>query len=299
MFLAGNNNSGGDNMKIGIDSYCYHRFFGEVYAQQRKPARQMTLEEFIRRARDLKVDGVSLESCFIPRFDAAYLGEIKAMLDEYKLDRVFAWGHPDGLEGGKNTKAYDEMVKSIEYAEAIGATVMRVVGASLMFRFEPHGPQIERLSRMFSDAVKIAEKKGIKLADENHIDFNPDEMLQIITNVNSPSFGINFDTGNFLRVLSDPVKGMEKLAKYTLSTHIKDLKVQKGASVDDWFFFSCTPVGDGVVDNQKLAQLLKNADYQGFLAVEIDFLHPDYKEDEDKAVAQSVKELRRIANHLS
>lgn len=299
MILAGKNNSGGNDMKIGIDSYSYHRFFGEVYPQQRKPSKSMTLEQFLKRANELKVDGVSLESCFIPRFDAAYLSEIKGILDKYKLDRVFAWGHPDGLEGGKNTKAFDEMVKSIEYAEAIGAKVMRVVGASLMFRFEPHGPQIERLSRMFSDAVKVAEKKGIKLADENHIDFTPEEMLQIITNVNSPSFGINFDTGNFLRVLADPIKGMEKLAKYTHATHIKDLKVQKGAAVDDWFFFSCTPVGDGVVDNQKLAQLLKNAGYQGFLAVEIDFLHPDYKEDEDKAVAQSVKELRRIANSLS
>jgi sugar phosphate isomerase/epimerase len=286
-------------MKVGIDSYCCHRFFGEVYPQQRKPAKQLTLEGFIKRARELKVDGVSLESCFIPRFDAAYLSEIKGMLDEAKLDRVFAWGHPDGLEGGRNTKAYDEMVKSVEYAEAIGATVMRVVGSSLMFRFEPHGPQIEKLSRMFSDAVKVTEKKGIKLADENHIDFNPDEMLQIIRNVNSPSFGINFDTGNFMRVQADPIKGMEKLARHTFATHVKDLKVQRGVSVDEWFFFSTTPVGDGLVDNQKLAQLLKDAGYQGFLAVEIDFLHPDYKEDEDRAVAQSVKELRRIANSLA
>jgi hypothetical protein len=30
--------------------------------------------------------------------------------------------------------------------------------------------------------------------------------------------------------------------------------------------------------------------------VELDTLHPDDKDDEDKAVAQSVKELRRIAN---
>ena len=88
-------------MKIGIDSYCYHRFFGEVYAQQSKPSKQMTLEDFIKRAHDLKVDGVSLESCFIPRFDAAYLSGIKKMLDDYKLDRVYAWGHPDGLEGGQ------------------------------------------------------------------------------------------------------------------------------------------------------------------------------------------------------
>jgi sugar phosphate isomerase/epimerase len=283
-------------MKIGIDSYCYHRFFGEVYAQQRKPSTQMTLEDFIKRAHELKVDGVSLESCFIPRFDASYLSEIKGMLDEYNLDRVFAWGHPDGLEGGRNEKAFAEMVKSIEYAQAIGAKVMRVVGASLMFRNEPHGPMLEKLARMFGEAVKTAASHDVKLADENHIDFNSDEMLSLIKAVNSPYFGINFDTGNFMRVLDDPIKGMQKLAAYTFSTHVKDLKPNRQAAVDDWFFFSTTPVGDGLVDNQKLAQILHDANYQGFLAVELDFLHPDYKEDEDKAVAQSVKELRRIAN---
>jgi len=285
-------------MKIGIDSYCYHRFFGEVYPQQRKPAKPLTLEGFIKRAHELKVDGVSLESCFIPRFDAAYLSEIKGMLDEYKLDRVFAWGHPDGLEGGRNQKAYEEMVKSIEYAQAIGAKVMRVVGASLMFRNEPHGPMIDKLTAMFTEAVKTARKADVKLADENHIDFNSDEMLKLIQNVNSPYFGINFDTGNFMRVLDDPIKGMQKLAKYVLATHIKDLKPNRDASVDDWYFFSTTPVGDGLVNNQKLAEILHGVGYQGFLAVELDFLHPDYKEDEDKAVAQSVKELRRIANSL-
>lgn len=285
-------------MKVGIDSYCYHRFFGEVYDDQEKPSKKMSLEDFINRAHELKVDGISLESCFIPKFDDSYLRGIKKMLDDYNLDRVYAWGHPDGLQGGKNKKAYDEMISHIEFAKAIGAKVMRVVGSSLMFRFEPHGPQIEKLSDMFSKAVKFAEKAGIKLADENHIDYNPEEMLQIIKNVNSPNFGINFDTGNFMRVLADPIEGMEKLAKYTFATHVKDLKPQKGQSVSSWHFFACTPVGDGLVDNQKLAQLLKDAAYEGFLAVEIDFLHPDYNNDEDKAVAQSVQYLKKIAGNL-
>ncbi|MDD5673053.1 MAG: sugar phosphate isomerase/epimerase [Chitinivibrionales bacterium] len=285
-------------MKIGIDSYCYHRFFGEVYARQKKPSKKLTLEWFIKRAKELTVDGVSLESCFIPRFDTAYLSEIKGMLDEYKLDRVFAWGHPDGLEGGRNERAFADMLKSIEYAAAIGAKVMRVCGASLQFRNEPHGPMLEKLAAMFKEAVKEGARRDVRIADENHIDFNADEMLGLIRNVNSPYFGINFDTGNFMRVLDDPIKGMEKLAKYTLATHIKDLKPNRQASVDDWYFFSCTPVGEGLVDNRKLAQLLKTAGYQGFLAVEIDFLHPDYKNNEDAAVEESVKALRRIAKSL-
>jgi sugar phosphate isomerase/epimerase len=191
---------------------------------------------------------------------------------------------------------FDDMMKSIEYAIDIGAPVMRVVGSSLMFRFEPHEPQIERLSRMFSIAAKEAEKRGIKMAVENHIDYNSDEILRILKNVGSPNFGINFDTGNFVRVLDDPVKAMEKLAKYVFATHIKDLRIQRAVPVNEWYFFSCTPVGEGgIVDNQKIGQILEDNGFEGFMAVEIDFLHPDFKNDEDKAVARSIKELKRIA----
>ena len=282
-------------MKVGIDSYCYHRFFGEVYPQQPSPRRRLSLEDFLSRARELDVDGVSLESCFFPRFDSSYLAGIKKILDGYGFDRVYAWGHPDGLEGGLNERAYEDMVASIERARAIGADVMRVVGSSLMFRNQPHQPQLERLTRMFSDAVKVAEKSSVRLAVENHIDFNSDEMLSLITAVDSPFLGINFDTGNFVRLLDDPIKGMEKLAKHVYATHIKDLKPQKGVAADEWYFFSCTPVGDGIVDNLQLARLLARVGYRGFLAVEIDFLHPDYHGDEDGAVAQSIRELKKIA----
>jgi sugar phosphate isomerase/epimerase len=282
-------------MKVGIDSYCYHRFFGEVYPQQQRPPRSMSLEDFLRRAKELEVDGVSLESCFFPRHDLSYLAGIKTALDGYGMERVYAWGHPDGLEGGLNTQAYDDMVASIERAQAIGADVMRVVGSSLVFRNQPHEPQLERLTRMFSQAVKVAEEYGVRMAVENHIDFTADEMLRLLTAVNSPYLGINFDTGNFVRLLDDPVKGMEKLAKYVYATHIKDLKPQKGVSPDEWYFFSSTPVGDGIVDNLRLARLLGQAGYKGFLAVEIDFLHPDYHGDEDAAVARSVQELKKIA----
>ncbi len=136
------------------------------------------------------------------------------------------------------------------------------------------------------------------MAVENHFDFTSDEFLQLLEAVDSPYLGLNFDTGNFLRMLDDPIKAMEKLAKYVYATHVKDLKIEPGVSCEEWFFFTCTPVGDGVVDNQKLAQILKDAGYVGFLAVEVDFLHSDYS-DEDSAVEQSVKELKRIAASLS
>ena len=281
-------------MKVGIDNYCYHRFFGEIYAQQKDPGRRITIEWFVDRAKQLGVDGVSLESCFFPGFEPAYLDGLKSQLDAAGLMRVFAWGHPDGLEGGKSKTAYKEMVEMIPHARRLGADVMRVVGSSLMFRFENHQEQIERLTGMFREAVRIAADHGVKLAIENHIDFTSDEIVQLLDQVDSDHLGVNFDTANFARLLDDPVKGMRKLAPRVLATHIKDLKVNAQASVDDWFFFSSTPVGDGFVDNLALARLLKEAGYKGFLAVETDFLHPDYA-DEDEAVAQSVVALKKIA----
>ena len=281
-------------MRIGIDSYCYHRYFGEVYPGQAPAPKPITLDGFLDRAAALGVDGVSLESCFFPEYSASYLGALKKALDERGFDRVYAWGHPDGLERGLNREAFRDMLDSIGRARLIGAEVMRVVGSSLRFRHEPHQPQIGRLVEMLREAVVEAEACGVKLAIENHIDFTADEMLQLLRAVDSPYLGINFDTGNFLRLLDDPVRGMEKLAGHVYATHIKDLKVRKGVPADAWYFFSSTPVGDGLVDNFRLARLLKDACYQGFLAVEIDFLHPDYP-DEDAAVERSVAELRRIA----
>jgi len=285
-------------MKIGIDSYCFHRFFGEVYPQQEQPPFQMTMDDFLDYAKELGVDGVSLESCFFPSFDREYLADLKAKLDQYGFDRVYAWGHPDGLERGQKPSEYDDMVHSIERAVAIGADVMRVVGSSFTWRKEPHGPQVKALIEQFRRAVPLAEQAGVRMAVENHIDFTGDEMVQLIEGVGSPNFGINFDTGNFLRLLDDPIKGMQKLAKTTFATHIKDLKINPDASPDDWYFFSSVPVGDGLIDNVALARMLKDANYQGFLAVETDFLHPDYGNDEHAAIRKSVAGLRRIVEEI-
>lgn len=285
-------------MKVGIDSYCFHRFFGEVYPHQTAPEKNMTMEDFLVYAKELDVDGVSLESCFFPSFKEAWFKDLKSQLDDYGFDRVYAWGHPDGLEAGKNRGEYDNMVDQIKNAKLIGADVMRVVASSLMFRFEPHGPQIDILVDWFKDAVKVAEEYDVKLAVENHIDYTSDEFVEFLERVDSPYLGLNLDTGNFLRLLDDPVEGTRKLADKVLATHIKDLKPVKALNATEWYFFSSTPVGDGLVDNQKIAQLLYDANYQGFLAVETDSLHPDYENQEHEAVAISVNNLKEIASKV-
>jgi sugar phosphate isomerase/epimerase len=116
-------------MKIAIDSYCYHRYFGEVYpGLQRPPGRTMTVWDFLKRARQLGVSGVSLECCYFPSLDDDFLHRLRDTLNSYGLERVWAWGHPDGLCSGTNRQAARDLVRHLAHARKVGAQVMRIVG---------------------------------------------------------------------------------------------------------------------------------------------------------------------------
>jgi len=286
-------------MKVGIDSYCYHRFFGEVYPMQSKPARGYTMESFLDRARELGCDGVSLESCFFPEFGRDYLTRLRGKLDAFGFDRVYAWGHPDGLEAGGNLAAKEEMLRHIEHAALVGAPVMRVVGSSLMFRFQPHEPQLRTLAGWFREAAAIAERKRIRLAVENHIDYNADEIKWLIDEVGSEWFGVNLDTANFIRVLDDPVEATRKLAKHVYATHVKDLLPVKGVNVREWYYFSSVAAGTGLVDIPAIARILHESGYKGFLAFETDMPHPKYQDREEAMIEESMSYLKAVAAQLA
>jgi sugar phosphate isomerase/epimerase len=257
-------------MKVGIDSYCYHRFLGDVYPEQHPPAARSTMEWVIDRAHELGCDGISLESCFFPIFDAAYLADVRARLDASSFERVYAWGHPDGLEAGRSPRAKDDMIRHIHHAKAIGAPVMRVVGSSFNFVRDPHEPQLRIIGDWFKEAVRVAAGEGVSLAVESHIDYDADEFLRLIEEVDSPFFGVNLDTANFLRVQDDPVEATEKLAPHVLATHIKDVEPVKGRSVRAWNYFACVAAGEGLVEIDTIVAILARAKYRGFLAFEVD-----------------------------
>jgi sugar phosphate isomerase/epimerase len=250
-------------MKVGIDSYCYHRYFGEVYGNQQKPARSMGYEDFLRRAAQLKVDGVSLETCFLANLDESYLKGLKEIIDGGNLEVVVAWGHPQGFEGGKKPEAAEDLRKHFTTCRILGASVMRVVGSSLDYRNDPHGPQIERLTKIFRECAKMASDEGVRLADENHFDFTAGEYLGLMEAVGSPAFGMCFDTGNCLRNGDDPVAGARRLAPYVFATHTKDVTAQYGWDPRDWMFFSTVAVGDGLINFPALVGELEKAGTAG------------------------------------
>ncbi len=281
-------------MKLAIDSYCYHRYFGEVYpGLQQPPARAMTVWDFLRRAKKHGVDGVSLEACFLPVAEASFLDRLRDHLDEMGFERVWAWGHPDGLRSGTDRAAAKDLVRSLDHARHIGAQVMRIVGGSRRTRPAKWSVHKRGLVKMLSTAVKAAEDRGIVLALENHIDLLAAEVVDLLAAIDSPWLGVCLDTANNLRLFEDPVEVARALAPWARATHVKDLGAL-GGDPKQFSFWPSVPLGTGLIDIPAVIALLRQAKYKGLLAIEVDYLHPARGE-EDRAVARSVKYLRALA----
>jgi sugar phosphate isomerase/epimerase len=117
-------------------------------------------------------------------------------------------------------------------------------------------------------------------------------MAEIITTIDSPWLGVCLDTANNLRLFEDPVVVARTLAPFARATHVKDLGVRRG-DPREFSFWPSVPLGEGLVDVPEVIRLLRKAKYNGLLAFEIDYLHPDYGE-EEPAVAKSLKYLRSL-----
>jgi sugar phosphate isomerase/epimerase len=288
---------------VGIDSYSFHRYFGEIYAdglQQDPGTRWDMLKDFLPYAESLEVDEVALETIFFPIFDDAYCAALKARLDESGMKRIIGWGHPDGLHGGRDEEALADLIRHIPRAAHVGADIMRIVAASMLYVNEEHGPMVERSIGMLRRAVSVAEGEGVVLALENHIDFTSEEILEILDGVGSPNLKVNFDTGNALRLFEDPVEAARNLAPHCVSTHTKDITFRKGGKPTERFTsWPSVPAGEGLIDLPSIARVLVEAGFTGSLAIELDLLaEPWSRRPEEENVRASVEFLKTLRDQL-
>jgi sugar phosphate isomerase/epimerase len=297
--MDGGEGRGMATMKVGIDSYSFHRYFGEVYpGLQEDPGRRWDMAtDFVDYAVAQGVDEVALETLFFPALDEGYCRDLKARLDEAGLPRIAGWGHPDGLHGGRDEQALADLKRHIPVAASLGASIMRIVVSSMLYVNDPKEPQIRGSIRMLKEAVEVARNNGVTLALENHIDFTSQELLQIVEGVDSEYLKVNFDTGNALRLFEDPVAAAQRLAPYTVATHTKDIAVhgKGGTPMERFTWWPSCPVGSGLVDVPALAAVLDRAGFRGSLAVELDLLAPPWAaQHEEDLVAESLTYLRSV-----
>ena len=141
----------------------------------------------------------------------------------------------------------------IDRAALLGAPHIRVFAGSAKGLDEAAGRK--QVIRTLEECADYAGKRGIFLGIENHggVVATPEGLLEIVQAVKSPWVGVNLDTGNFHS--DDPYADLVKCAPYAVNVQVKVEMKPRGAPVQE-------------ADLARLADILRRANYQGWVALE-------------------------------
>ena len=282
-------------MRVGIDSYSYHRRYGEVRQGETPVTTEvwpMDPRPVLEHARSLAVDDLYLETCYLPEPEA-----IDArMLETGSMRAGFSWGHPwpagafHGLDGGRTPAAEDQLARWIAAAARLGHPVMRItLGSPASRGTEPAQVLVDRLIEPTRRAAETAAAVGLRLAIENHGDLRAQDILEIIERTGADNLGVTLDNVNLIRVGDDMLDGTRALAARTLLVQLKDHPPTRDPTV--WGGPVSVALGDGVAPLSDILAILDAAGFDGPVCVELASLGPG-PVDELSMIERSVSWLR-------
>jgi sugar phosphate isomerase/epimerase len=147
-----------------------------------------------------------------------------------------------------NGTAAEQLTKVIRVAQQVGSPVARVVLGTWEDRLTPGGigRHMDSLVSVLKGARSQALDAGVKVAIENHAgDMRADEVAALVEMAGRDFVGVNYDSGNSLWTLENPLDALETLAPYIVTTSLRDgvvTEIPTGCRVK-W-----TAMGDGQVD---------------------------------------------------
>lgn len=272
-------------VKIGINQFSYHRYFGEISRWETDPGTRWTVADFIRRAKCFPLDAISFQTCYLRASDLTLIeNECRAS----GLFPIIEWGHPDGLKMGTSPSAVEDLKKWLQFTSALGGKLVRVVAGYPTYRgIEPVALQIARLVPLLRGLCHNAAELGLVLALENHGDFTPLELIELIERVGALNLKATFDTGNCVRLGADLISSTERIARLTEIVHLKDLMILQTSIGDPNASWPSAPLGQGMLDVSAVLRTLQNQQFCGSVVVEMAHMHANWP-DEDKAVGESI-----------
>ncbi len=144
--------------------------------------------------------------------------------------------------------ADEQLARAIRVAHLVGSPVVRIVLGTWEDRLTPGGigRHIDALVAVLKTARSQALDAGIKVAVENHAgDMRADELGALVEMSGRDFVGVNYDSGNSLWTLENPLDALEILAPYIVTTSLRDgvvTEIPTGCRVK-W-----TAMGEGQVD---------------------------------------------------
>lgn len=264
-------------LKLSLAAYSMRNFLPDT-RKDPNAVGKMDLLGFIDYAATLGIDAVELTGYFMPYpLTSEAKSQLKLRAHMHGLDiSGGAIGNnftntpdsPEGLKQQRDTRTW------IDHYADIGAPVIRVFGGKPSNGVSEKQAVANIIANM-RIACDYASGKGVILGMENH-DFliDIDRMLPIVEAVDSPWFGVNFDSGN-IAPTSDPYKELARIAPYSVNAQIK-VEIPVNGEKEH-------------TDLRKVVGILKDANYRGYVTLEYESAEDPYK-----AIPRYLTELRAL-----
>jgi len=265
--------------------------FPKCYLEAMMPPRRMSWLDWIELAAGLpQVHGLEAYPPALDSLEPVYLHEMRAAAANRGLAIPMMCASPDFTRPDPTERAAEiERQRAVIDATAeLGGEFCRVLSGQ-------RRPGVTREQGIAWTVLAIegllphAERRGVTLTMENHYKDGfweypefaqaSDIFLEIIGQINSPWFGVNYDPSNALIAGDDPLVLLNKVKDRVVSMHASDRSLA-GGTLADLRRHDADPmlgyapyvqhgvIGHGLIDYDSIFQLLKGVGFDGWISIE-------------------------------
>jgi sugar phosphate isomerase/epimerase len=230
-----------------------------------------TLEEWVRFAAALGLDGVDFSIAVLPDRNTARLRRLRRQVEEAGLLVCMIAAYPDFTHPDQGERAHqaEQMAATVDLAKQLGASFVRVTAGQR----HPGISDDQGVAWAVAGLRQIlaeADDAGVTLVYENHTkgfpwqysDFSQrsEIFLQILDALANTSLAVNFDTANPQVSNEDPLVLLAAVKARVATVHASDTR-----SVG---VLQPAVIGTGVVPFSEIFRTLKSAGFDGWICIE-------------------------------
>jgi len=248
----------------------------------------MTLRQWIDLAATLDIDGLEFYAGFLEMKDRNYWAEAKKMASDQGLEIPMMccspdFTHPD--EAFRNEQIEHEKFW-MEMTAALGGKFCRVLSGQ-------RRPEVSREEGIqyavasIEACLPLAKELGLTLIIENHYKDNywdypefaqmADVFCDLVSRIDSPHFGVNYDPSNTILAGEDPLELLERIKHRVVTMHASDRYLTEG-TIEDLRMeenslgyasrLSHGVIGKGLNDYDTIFTQLKQVGFDSWISIE-------------------------------
>jgi sugar phosphate isomerase/epimerase len=266
--------------RISVFPKCY---FDELVDGRR------SYEGWIRDAATLGGEGVEHYDGFFRSLASEDVDPIARALDETGQVTSMICFSPDftNPDADERTRQVERQKAAIDLAVRLGARHCRTLSGQ-KYPGLGRGEGIARTVEGIRRSLEYAERRGVVLCMENHYKDGTwrypefaqaeDVFLEIVEQIHSPHFGVQYDPSNAIVGGYDPIRFLEKVRHRVVSMHASDRYLAPGATLDDLKTADGSTgystallhgeTGKGLNDYDAIFRLLADVDFSGWISLE-------------------------------